>query len=115
MQQEDLNSQARDTVVIIGGKGGLYARYREAVERNGYHFRGYEAHIPTKSGPTGARIALVIVMVTMVSHPLMTRARALAGDPERVVYLRSPSLSAVRQTVEAAARGLSNLQHRGAA
>lgn len=92
-------SHGRDTVVIIGGKGGLEARYREAVERSGYNFRYYEDRVPSKLASGAAKIALVIVMVTMVSHPLMSRARELAGDHTRIVYLKSPSLSAVRQTV----------------
>jgi hypothetical protein len=88
-----------DTVVIIGGKGGLEARYREAVEANGYALRYYEARVPNKLLPAAGKIALVIVIVTMVSHPLMARARELAGDHTRIVYLKSPSSSAVRQAV----------------
>lgn len=88
-------------VVIIGGKGGLEARYREAVERRGYHFRFYEDRVPHKLVFRSARIAIVIVIVTMVSHPLMTRARDLAatGTHTRIVYLKSPSIAAVLQAV----------------
>jgi len=89
----------RETVVIIGGRGGLEARYRDAVEGSGYNFRYYEDRVPKKLAPGGSKIAMVIVMVTMVSHPLMSRARELAGDQGRIVYLKSPSPSAVRQTV----------------
>jgi hypothetical protein len=89
----------RETVVIIGGKGGLEARYREAVEGNGYNFRYYEERVPKKLAAGASKIAMVIVVVTMVSHPLMARARELAGDQTRIVYLKSPSISAVRQTV----------------
>lgn len=99
MNQHTSQYHGRDTVVIIGGKGGLEARYREAVERSGYDFRYYEDRVPNKLTPGAAKFALVIVMVTMVSHPLMTRARELAGDHTRIVYLKSPSISAVRQTV----------------
>lgn len=94
---------ARDTVVIVGGKGSLFARYRQTVEQRGYQFRGYENRVPATSGPSPRRIAVVIVMVNMVSHPLLTRARALAGADAPIVYLRTPSLSSVRQTVEAVA------------
>jgi hypothetical protein len=94
-------SHGRDTVVIIGGKGGLEALYREAVERSGYNFRYYEERVPSRLGPASDRIALVIVMVTMVSHPLLTRARELAGSRSRIVYLKRPSISAVRQIVAA--------------
>jgi uncharacterized protein DUF2325 len=95
------HSHARDTVVIIGGKGGLEARYREAVEASGYALRYYEARVPNKLLPAAGKIALVIVIVTMVSHPLMTRARELAGNHTRIVYLTSSSSSAVRQTIAA--------------
>lgn len=99
MTQHTAHSHGRDTIVIIGGKGGLEARYREAVEGSGYHFRYYEDRVPNKLAPTTAKIALVIVIVTMVSHPLMSRARDLAGAHTRIVYLKSPSISAVRQAV----------------
>lgn len=88
-----------DRALIIGGKGGLEARYREAVEASGYTLRYYEARVPNKLVPAASKIALVIVIVTMVSHPLMSRARELAGDHTRIVYLKSPSSSAIRQTV----------------
>ena len=100
MQQQLSRSHGRDTVVIIGGSGGLEARYREVVERNGYNFRYYEARMPNKLAPASTRITLVIVVVTMVSHPLMARARELAGDSARIVYLKSPSISAVRHAIE---------------
>jgi hypothetical protein len=99
MNPDTSRFHGRDTVVIIGGKGGLEARYREAVEASGYALRYYEARVPNKVLPTAGKIALVIVIVTMVSHPLMTRARELAGDRTRIVYLKSSSSSAVRQTV----------------
>jgi hypothetical protein len=90
----------RDTVIIVGGRGGLQARYRDAVERIGYQCRCYEDRVSAKCPPSTSKIALVIVLVTMVSHPLLMQARALAGAQERIVYLRSPSVSSVRQTVE---------------
>lgn len=96
----------RDTVVIVGGKGGLLARYRQAVEMNGYECRCYEDRVPTKSGPSRSKIALVIVLVSMVSHSLLAHARELAGDQSRIVYLRSASITSIRQTVEAASRAV---------
>jgi hypothetical protein len=77
----------------------LEARYREVVEGSGYNFRYYEERVPRKLAPGAARIALVVVIVTMVSHPLMARARELAGDATRIVYLKSASSSALRQVV----------------
>lgn len=99
MNRDPSRFHERDTVVIIGGKGGLEARYREAVESSGYALRFYEARVPNKLPPAASKLALVIVIVTMVSHPLVARARELAGDHTRIVYLKSPSCSAVRQTV----------------
>lgn len=99
MNPDTSRSRRRDTVVIIGGKGGLEARYREAVEASGYALRYYETRVPNRLLPAASKIALVIVIVTMVSHPLMTRARELAGGHARIVYLKSPSSSAVRQTI----------------
>jgi hypothetical protein len=115
MQLHTSHSHGRDTVVVIGGKGGLEARYRQAVERSGYNFRYYEERVPSKLAPGTARIALVIVMVTMVSHPLMARARELAGDPTRIVYLKRPSVSAVRQIVSTRSGATPLLSERGAA
>ena len=108
-------SHGRDTVVIIGGKSGLEARYREAVEASGYALRYYEARVPNKLLPAASKIALVIVIVTMVSHPLMTRARELAGDHTRIVYLKSASSSAVRQTVAGPQLQTAVARSRGAA
>ena len=103
MAHDYSHSDERDMVVIVGGKGGLAAHYREAVEKIGFQCRYYENRVPTKSGPSRGKIALIIIMVTMISHPLMAKARELAGSEARIVYLKSPSVSSVRQTVEAAA------------
>jgi hypothetical protein len=89
----------RDAIVIIGGKGGLEARYRETIEASGYDLWYFEKRVPQGHVPSLSKIAMVIVMVTMISHPLMVQARALASQGARIVYLKSPSISAVRQTV----------------
>lgn len=102
MIHPNVDVHERDTVIIVGGKGGLSARYRHEVERNGFQCCYYEDRVPSKYNPARSKIALVIIMVTMISHPLMERARVLAGDQARVVYLKSPSLSSVRQTIETA-------------
>lgn len=115
MSQHTSHQHERNTIVIVGGKDGLYPRYRDAVEKHGYQFCGYENHVPAKSGPSKTKIAVVIVIVTMVSHSLLAQARELAGDSGRIVYLRKPSVTAVRQTVEAAAREPAQPQHIGAA
>jgi hypothetical protein len=94
----------RDTVIILGGKGGLEARYREITQAYGYELKHYEQRLPAKARPASQRIALVLVMVSMVSHPLMARARGLHDDGASVVYLRSPSLSAVRDAMDRATK-----------
>jgi hypothetical protein len=98
--QQDSTRGPRDTIVILGGKGGFEARYREVAKRYGYELNYYEQRVPTKTRPSKNRIAMVIVMVSMISHPLMAHARGLADEGTEVVYLRSPSLSAVRDTLD---------------
>jgi hypothetical protein len=98
------HDNGRDAVVIFGGKGGLEARYREAIESSGYDFWYFETRVPQRHVPALGKIAMVIVMVSMISHPLMVQARALASQGARIVYLKSPSISAVRQTVGNAVR-----------
>jgi hypothetical protein len=99
MFQSTNQTHKRDMIVLVGGKGGFEARYREAVEHCGYAFRYYEARMPAHGGPSTNRIAMVFVVATMVSHPLMAQARLLAGDATRLVYLKSPSISALRQAM----------------
>jgi hypothetical protein len=101
MTQKTSNGCERDTVIIVGGRGGLIARYRDAVEKFGYQCRCYEERMAPKRPPPAKKIALVIVIVTMVSHSLLAQARAIADGHERIVYLKSPSVSSIRQTVEA--------------
>lgn len=102
MAQPDTSIDERKTVIIVGGKGGLSARYREEIEKSGLECQYYEDRVPANYCPARHRILMVIIMVTMVSHPLMAKARALAGNEARVVYLKTPSLSSVRHTLAAA-------------
>ncbi|HEY5961406.1 MAG TPA: DUF2325 domain-containing protein [Polyangiaceae bacterium] len=99
MTPESLPTLDRDTVIIIGGRSGLHARYREAVESIGYQCRYYEERVTSRCGPSANKIALIIVMVSMVSHPLLAQARALTDDSARIVYLRTASVSSVRQAL----------------
>jgi hypothetical protein len=94
------SQRSRDTVVIVGGKGGLEEHYKKVVERFGYEFSFYEQRIVAKKVPNRARIAMVIVMVGMISHPLMAHARELADSGSSLVYLRTPSVSGVRAALE---------------
>lgn len=81
--------------------GGLEARYRAAVEDAGYTLRYFEARVPASSAASPDRVAAVIVVVTMVSHPLMTHARKLAGEQTPIIYLKKHSVSALRQALQA--------------
>ena len=93
-------SERKDTVVIVGGHGGLSSRYREVLARVGFTMNHYERRVPESARHAGARIAMVVVMVTLVSHSLREQALALAArDQARVLFLRSPSVSALRDAV----------------
>jgi hypothetical protein len=87
------------TVIVVGGAGGLFDRYRAIVEKHGYSLQHYEQRVPA-----GARRAvgrgLLVIMASMVSHSLRDQALSLAGEGTEVVYLRSPSVSALRSAVE---------------
>jgi Uncharacterized protein conserved in bacteria (DUF2325) len=91
---------AKQTVLVIGGNGGLFDRYRDVVEGHGLSLRHYEKRVPAGVRRDGGHIGLVVIMVTMVSHSLREQALTLAGDSAPVVYLRSPSVSALRSAVE---------------
>jgi hypothetical protein len=85
------------TVVIVGGKGSLTASYREVVEGVGLTMQHFEKKVPPKRAFT--RGALVVIMVSMISHALLDQARALATDGASIVYLRTPSVSALRDAL----------------
>lgn len=89
------------TVLVIGGNGGLSSRYREIVEQRGYSLKHYEKRVPAGARHSVGKIALIVVMVTMVSHALREQAQEIAGGGgARIVYLKSPSVSALRAAVE---------------
>jgi hypothetical protein len=88
------------TVMVIGGSGGMSSRYRDVVERHGASLRHYENKVPASARRDAGKIALVVIMVTMVSHALREQAQSLAVDDAPVVYLRSASVSALRAAVD---------------
>lgn len=92
-------SERRDTVIILGGRGGYEARYRELAREYGFELKHYEQRLPPKSLPDPSRIAMVIVMVSMISHPLRAQARKLADAGATLVYLKATSVAALRETV----------------
>jgi len=96
----DEEGRGKQTVLVLGGCGGLSDRYREVVEQHGYELRHYEKRVPAGSRRTGGRVAMVVVVVGMVSHALRDQARELAEGDAPIVYLRTASVSALRAAVD---------------
>jgi hypothetical protein len=102
-KRQDARNQpgrAKQTVLVIGGSGGMSNRYRDIVERHGLSLRHYENRMPPGARRGHGSVGLVIVMVSMVSHALREQAVNLVGADAPVVYLRSASVSALRSAVE---------------
>jgi hypothetical protein len=93
------DGRGKQTVLLIGGSGGMSERYRDVAARHGWELVHYENRVPAGARRGAARVALVVIMVSMVSHALRDQARALASDAP-VVYLPSASVSALRGAVE---------------
>lgn len=93
-----MDEAARGAVIVVGGSGGLSDRYREIARERGLELRHFEQRVPN-----GTRrilgVAAVFIMVGMVSHALRDQVRALIPDDAPVVYLRSASISALRNAV----------------
>jgi hypothetical protein len=96
----DRNDRAEQTVLLIGGSGGMSNRYRDIVEQHGWSLRHYENRIPPGARRGVGKVALVVIMVTMVSHALRNQAQSLAHGDAPIIYLRSPSVSALRAAVD---------------
>jgi hypothetical protein len=88
-----------ETVVVVGGSGGMSERYRSVVEERGLALRHFENRIPNGTRRILGKVAAVIVMVGMVSHALRDQAKTLVPDDAPVVYLRTASVSALRDAV----------------
>lgn len=86
-------------VVVVGGSGGMVERYREVVEERGLELRHFENRVPNGTRRIVGRVAAVIVMVGMVSHSLRDQVKSLVTDDAPVVYLRSASVSSLRNAV----------------
>ena len=86
-------------VVVVGGSGGMSERYREIVEERGLELRHFENRVPNGTRRMLGRVAAVIVMVGMVSHSLRDQVKGLVSDDAPVVYLRTASVSALRNAV----------------
>jgi hypothetical protein len=78
----------------------MSGRYRDVVEKHGWSLRHYESRVPPKARRGVGRIALIIIMVTMVSHSLREQLASLAHEGAPVIYLRSASISALKAALE---------------
>ena len=96
----DKNERADQTVLVIGGSGGMSNRYRDVVEKRGFTLRHYENKLPAGARKSTGKIALVVIMVSMVSHSLLQQVQSMGLDDAQIVYLRSASISALRAVVE---------------
>ena len=95
------SAAAKAAVVVVGGSGGMSERYREIVEERGLELRHFENRVPNGTRRMLGRVAAVIVMVGMVSHSLRDQVKGLVSDDAPVVYLRTASVSALRNALAA--------------
>lgn len=91
--------RADQTVLVIGGSGGMSDRYRDVAAEHGLSLRHYENRVPPGARHSIGKVALVVIMVSMVSHALRDQVRSLSIDDAPVVYLRSASVSALRGAI----------------
>lgn len=87
------------TVIVVGGSGGMSERYREVIESRGHQLRHFENRVPNGTKHILGKVAAVIVVVGMVSHALRDQAKALVSDDAPIVYVRSASVSSIRNAV----------------
>jgi uncharacterized protein YgbK (DUF1537 family) len=92
-------AREKQTVLVVGGNGGMSDRYREVAAEHGWDLVHYEKKVPPGARHGIARVALVVVIVGMVSHTLRDQVRSLAAGDAPVVYLRTASVSALRSAV----------------
>lgn len=100
IESKSTKGREDQTVLVIGGSGGLSSRYREIAERKGLSLRHYENKIPPGARHGVGKIALVVIIVTMVSHALRQQVESLSLADAKVVYLKSASISALRAAIE---------------
>jgi Uncharacterized protein conserved in bacteria (DUF2325) len=98
--KSEKTERADQTVLVIGGSGGMSNRYRDVIEKRGWSLRHYENRLPPGVRHGSGKIALVVIMVSMVSHSLLQQVQSLALNDAPVIYLRSASISALRTAVE---------------
>lgn len=99
-QTQAAQSDEPSMVLIIGGHGGMSEHYRAVVEKKGLVLRHYEKRVPPGMRHTIGKVAAVIIMAGMVSHTLRDQVRGLVPENAPIVYLRTPSVSALRAAVD---------------
>ncbi|MBK8261176.1 MAG: DUF2325 domain-containing protein [Nannocystis sp.] len=95
------NTPSENTVIVVGGHGGMSSRYRDVAKKLGWSMEHYEQRLPAGLRRSIGKIGLVVVMVSMVSHTLRDQVKSLIPEDTRVVYVRTPSVSALRSAIEA--------------
>lgn len=98
-REGDREGRGKQTLLVVGGNGGLSDRYREVAAEVGWDLVHYEKKVPPGARHGIAQAALVVVMVGMVSHTLRDQVRSLSSSDTKVVYLRTASVSALRSAV----------------
>ncbi len=92
--------EGEQTVVVVGGHGGMSSRYRDVAKKMGWSVKHYEQRIPPGLRHSIGKIGLVVVMVGMVSHALRDQVKELVTDESRVKYVRTASVSALKAAIE---------------
>jgi UDP-N-acetylglucosamine:LPS N-acetylglucosamine transferase len=100
VRKGEKGERADQTVLVIGGSGGMSNRYRDVVEKRGWSLRHYENRLPAGARKGTGKIALVVIMVSMVSHSLLQQVQSMGLEDAQIVYLRSASISALRAVVD---------------
>jgi hypothetical protein len=92
--------QSKGAIIVVGGSGGMSERYREVVEGRGHELRHFEKRVPNGMRNMFGKVAAVIIMVGMVSHALRDQVKSMVPQDAPVVYLRTASVSALRNAVD---------------
>lgn len=100
---ERQSSRDGTTVVLVGGSGGMGDLYRRVASERGVVLRHYEDRVPGGARRTLGKVAAVFIVTGMVSHALKDQAVSLAPEGAKIVYLRTASVSALREAVDAMA------------
>lgn len=76
-------------------------RYRAVAAERGLALRHFEQRVPNGMRRLLGHVTAVFIIVGMVSHALHAQVRALVPAGAPVIYLRSASISSLRNAVAA--------------